>query len=256
MKKTVASLIKQDISENRLTPIEIALGVDDKGRTTAKKLYEFLELNPSNYSKWAKRNIENNEFAEENLDYWPFVLNDECGGQATKDYKLTASFAKKLCMTSKSPNGELARNYFVKIEDKLKQVALKPYQGLSKEIQAIFALDQRTMEIDNRITKLENNMPLFNIECKELQGIIRKKGIEVLGGYKSPAYCDNSLRGRVYADIQKQLKREFGVRRYEAIKRSQLETARKIVEEYRLPIVLADEIRLANSQMRIQESVI
>ena len=32
------------------TPIEIALGIDEKGMTTAKKLYEFLELNAGNYA--------------------------------------------------------------------------------------------------------------------------------------------------------------------------------------------------------------
>lgn len=31
---------------SHLTPIEIALGVDGNGMTTAKRLYEFLELNP------------------------------------------------------------------------------------------------------------------------------------------------------------------------------------------------------------------
>lgn len=50
------------------TPIEIALGVDENGMTTASKLYSFLELNPSNYSKWCKTNITENEFAEENGD--------------------------------------------------------------------------------------------------------------------------------------------------------------------------------------------
>ncbi len=52
------------------TPIEIALGVDENGMTTAKRLYEFLELNPSNYSKWYKTNITENEFAIENEDYF------------------------------------------------------------------------------------------------------------------------------------------------------------------------------------------
>lgn len=28
------------------TPIEIALGIDENGMTTARKLYAFLELNP------------------------------------------------------------------------------------------------------------------------------------------------------------------------------------------------------------------
>ena len=50
------------------TPIEIALGIDEKGYTTSKKLYEFLELNPANYSRWCNRNIVNNVFAEEGVE--------------------------------------------------------------------------------------------------------------------------------------------------------------------------------------------
>ena len=60
-----------------LTPIEIALGVDENGMTTAKRLYEFLELDMSNYAKWFRRNILENDFAEENTDYWVFVPKDE-----------------------------------------------------------------------------------------------------------------------------------------------------------------------------------
>lgn len=33
------------------TPIEIALGIDEEGMTTARKLYAFLELDSSNYSR-------------------------------------------------------------------------------------------------------------------------------------------------------------------------------------------------------------
>lgn len=52
------NLLNQPMSDtSNLTPIEIALGIYENGMTTAKKLYEFLELNPSNYSKWYKTNI-------------------------------------------------------------------------------------------------------------------------------------------------------------------------------------------------------
>lgn len=92
-------------------------------------------------------------------------------------------------------------------------------------------------------------MPLFNVECKELQALVRKIGTRTLGGYGSPAYKDNSLRGKVYADIQHQLKRQFGVSRYEAIKRSQLNSAKEIVSKYTAPIVLKDEITSINNQI-------
>lgn len=106
------------------TPIEIVLGVDNKGMTTATNLYQFLELNPSNYSKWFKKNIAENEFAEENIDFFPFVLQYESltGEKERQDAKLTAGFAKKLSMMQKNKKGENARNYFVGIENGTKKL--------------------------------------------------------------------------------------------------------------------------------------
>lgn len=138
---------------------------------------------------------------------------------------------------------------FDNLEETYFRVKENPYKGLSKEVQAIFAIDKKTQAIENRVDNIENNMPLFNIECKELQALVRKTGIRVLGGYRTPAYKDNSLRGKVYADIQGQLKRQFGVSRYEAIKRMQLETAKEILENYRVPIVLENEIETLNNQV-------
>lgn len=112
------------------TPIEIALGIDEEGMTTARKLYAFLELDSSNYSRWCKSNITGNEFAEENVDYWAFVINDEWGGQATKDYKLTAHFAKKLSVKGNSEKAEEAREYFTRLEEKVKQQVID-YSKLS-----------------------------------------------------------------------------------------------------------------------------
>lgn len=126
-------------SSKMQTPIEIALGVDENGMTTAKKLYEFLEMDSSNYSRWCKSNITGNEFAEENVDYWAFVINDEWGGQATTDYKLTASFAKKLSMKGNGEKAEQARRYFITVEDKAKEMVINRSQ-LSPHMQMFYAI--------------------------------------------------------------------------------------------------------------------
>ncbi|KOY64160.1 ORF6C domain-containing protein [Clostridium sporogenes] len=118
---------------------------------------------------------------------------------------------------------------------------------LSRELQAILMLDNKTIEIEEKVTNLENNIPLFNVECKELQALVRKVGIKVLG-YKTPAYNDRSLRTKVYSDIQGQLRREFGVTRYEAIKRKQLNKAKEILENYTVPVYLKEEIFNINNQ--------
>lgn len=122
------------------TPIEIALDVDEEGRTTAKKLYSWLELNSSNYSKWLKRNILDNQFAETNKDFYSYQSTNEGRGNFAEDYILTADFAKKLAMTTKSLKGEEARDYFIKVEDKLKEVVKDMKSVLSEEDKYILKL--------------------------------------------------------------------------------------------------------------------
>lgn len=108
------------------TPIEIALGIDGQGRTTAKRLYAFLELNATHYSRWCRRCITENDFAEENVDYVVLAIDGENpkGGRPKQDYLLTATFAKKLAMASSSARGEQAREYFIKVEEQLKKIAM------------------------------------------------------------------------------------------------------------------------------------
>lgn len=109
------------VKEKLQTPIEIAIGVDEDGKTTARKLYKFLELNASHFSRWAKTNITENPFAEKGVDYEGFDINVE--GNETVDYYLSATFAKKLSMQGKTERAEQARDYFIAVEDKLKDFA-------------------------------------------------------------------------------------------------------------------------------------
>lgn len=121
--------------------------------TTARKLYAFLELDSSNYSRWCKSNITGNEFAEENVDYWAFVINDEWGGQATKDYKITAHFAKKLSVKGNSEKAEEAREYFTRLEEKVKQQVID-YSKLSPELQMFNQIFQQVAKTELEQKKL------------------------------------------------------------------------------------------------------
>lgn len=138
---------------------------------------------------------------------------------------------------------------YIEAFNKMEQAIKNPYSHLSKEVQAIFALDHKQQQLESEVKELKDGMPLFNIECKEIQAAVKRKGIEILGGKSSPAYKNNSIRCKVYSDIQQQLRREFGVSRYEAIKRSQLPVAHEIVAKYKAPIYLVNEIYLLNQQL-------
>lgn len=156
-------------SKSFQTPIEIALGVDENGMTTASKLYEFLELSPSNYSKWCKTNILENEFAEENVDFIRFVIKYESGVgiKERDDFKLTAHFAKKLSVKGNSAKAEQAREYFTGLEEKVKQKIIDLSQ-LSPQMQLM------NMLVDNMSRQeLEQKRQAKEIESiNETQKII------------------------------------------------------------------------------------
>lgn len=241
------------------TPIEVALGIDENGMTTARALYSFLELRPGNFARWCKANITENQFAEENTDYVRFFLDEETptGGKIQReDYRLTASFAKKLSMMAKSEKGEQARKYFIKVEDGMKELAIR-FQNMSPELRAVLVVDQRVTRVEekadtleDRFNKLEADMPVFTIDARNIQNAVKKKGVEILGGKESNAYKDKSTRTCVYADIQCMLRRNFGVRRYEEIKHKQADIAISLVEEYVPPLILQEKVDMENSQMR------
>lgn len=182
-------------------------------------------------------------------------------GKSNKCYLVTKMGCELLGNKQQGEKGILFTAKYVeafnKMEEHIKGQA-KPLSAMDQlrlQYQVLGEHEEKLNKIDGKIDDLENNMPLFNVECKELQALVRKKGIEVLGGKGSKAYKDNSLRGKVYADIQHELKREFQVTRYEAIKRCQLIKAREIIADYKIPFMLKDEIIKVNNQLGFEEVV-
>lgn len=176
------------------TPIEIALGVDENGMTTARALYDFLELAQGQFSRWAKTNIESNEFYEENKDWWGFDIMSN--GNNCKDYRLTTDFAKHLSMESHSSKGKIARQYFITVEDKAKEIAINRSQ-LSPQMQMFYAIadEQAKMEleqkrqaeqinhVEQRVESIREVVALDTTSWRDDTGnILRKISMELGGG--------------------------------------------------------------------------
>ena len=108
-------------------------------------------------------------------------------------------------------------------------------------------LTERVDKVEDKITSIEEETPLYGCEIEEVQKHVRKKGIEVLGGKDSNADKDGGIRGSVYSDIYKQLKREFGcVATYKSIKRKYLDDVHEFIDTYLLPIALAEVVHDTN----------
>lgn len=106
----------------------------------------------------------------------------------------------------------------------------------------------QSQEVKQEIEDMKDGMPLFKVECDELVSMVKKKVTHILGGYKSNAYNDKSVQQRAYHDIYEQIKREFGVNKISAIKRKDFPLAMQIVEEYKAPMVLIQDINTLNNQ--------
>ena len=168
------------ILKKKQTPIEIAMDIDEEGHTTAKKLYEWLELRPADYSRWIRINITDNVYAENGVDYSALrKKTSEQGGRPTNDYLLSASFAKKLAMKSRSSKGEEAREYFLKVERALVKVATKPMTNAELALwsaQILVDQERKMRELEDRQTGIEDRQ--IGIEDRQIGLEERQIGIE------------------------------------------------------------------------------
>ena len=233
--------------------MELIKIIEREGRqlVSGRKLHEFLEIK-TKYKDWFPRMVEYG--FEEEIDFIKVAQKRATNNLKNPvttviDHAISIDMAKEISMIQRTEKGKIARQYFINCEKKLKEVKkLSPMELMELQFIALKEQKEKIAQVENRVDKLEEDMPLLQIDCKEIQALVRKKGIEALGGYRSIAYNDNSLRGKVYSDIQQQIRREFGVVRYEAIKRSQLEMAKEIIINYKAPLVLENEIKLLNDQ--------
>lgn len=109
-------------------------------------------------------------------------------------------------------------------------------------------LQEKVEAIDKDLQEFKRDLPLLGVECQKITYAKNQKVVPLLGGKDAPAYKNRSIRQKVYTDIDNQLRREFGVNTYKAIKRSQTDLAISIIKEYDLPMVLKNEIDAENAQ--------
>lgn len=159
-----------------LIPVStINLGGDDMQMVDAYTLYEFLELDKSNYSKWVNKAIVKNAYAIEWEDYilWPVSQYE------SNNYILTIDFAKRVAMKSNSKKWEQVREYFINIEKAFKKVISKPKTTLEMLKEAVLEIETKEKQVlllEKTVSKQnETNAQLF-----EMTAMATKTGIKTL----------------------------------------------------------------------------
>lgn len=157
----------------------------------------------------------------------------------------------KLIFQSRKPQAERFSDWVTsEVLPSIRKHGFYMQDGLSREVQAIFHLDRQQQklikeisDINNSVTEFKEHMPLFAVECDCLNKEVKKRATECLGGYRSDAYNDKSLRSRVFADIYSEIRRQFGVTSYKGIRRVQYDKAVELVRGHKLPLLLSEDIQ-------------
>jgi len=177
----------------RQTPIEIALQIDGQGMTTARALYEFLDLAPSQFSRWAKKQIEKSIFFFEHKDWEGF--DTMSSGNLCKDYRITVDMAKHLAMSYQNAKGKEARDYFIQVEQNAKKFANNVQPSTQAQLLVLYAQqfanqEKMLMEHDKKITEVQSKVEAVKevlsppeeswreMIIKNITGIAKDTGIE------------------------------------------------------------------------------
>lgn len=114
-----------------------------------------------------------------------------------------------------------------------KKLSTPQMPKLSKELQALFLLDDRTQRQEQRITALENNMVVDYDQQLSLKNAVNHVVVEALGGKNAPAYGDSHVRGMVYCEINKDIQMLFRVSSRNNIPRKRFDEAVEYIQRWK-----------------------
>ena len=196
------------------------------------------------------------------------AVSDHCKGVTKRDTPTSSGVQSmsyigegdlyRLIMKSKLPSAEKFESWVM--DEVLPSIRSTGYyvkplttaEQIKLIAQGNMELGERVDKVEDKLSNLENDTPLYGCEIDEVQKHVRKKGVEDLGGKGSEAYRDGSVRSQVYSDIYNQLKREYGcVSSYKSIKRKYVDAVHVFIDRYEPPTALSEQIRDCNAQVRI-----
>lgn len=135
--------------------------------------------------------------------------------------------------------------YVTKFEE-MEQQLTNPYQNLSTEMKALLMHDEKLVVIDNRVSKLENEMTIDYGQKKALRDIGNKRVMEELGGKHTMAYKHFSKTA--FSEIWKHYKNCMNINSYENTPVKEFERGKEILRAWQPSKELGYAIIGANTQ--------
>lgn len=150
--------------------------------------------------------------------------------QVQIDHIIKLDMAKHIAMIQRTPEGMEIRQKLIDLE---KNVSVNQFAGLSKELQAILVIDQRTMKQEQRISALENTMTIDYNQQRVLKRVVNTVVINALGGMDSPAYKSRSVSQNLFMECNRDIQDWFNVNSRNNVPKKRFDEAVEYIKKWR-----------------------
>lgn len=122
------------------------------------------------------------------------------------------------------------------------------FDSLSPELKAIFITDAKVQQLDSRVEHLENRTTIDYGQQRKLRKAGNARIVGLLGGKKSVAYKNSSLRNKTYQAMWNDYQDFFGINSYSNTFTKDFDRGLQYVPHWTPPNNLMREIEEANGQ--------
>lgn len=123
--------------------------------------------------------------------------------------------------------------------------------GISDIGKSIMELASGLQNHEDRLSTMEDTMRVNGIQEKKVTELVNYIIVSTLGGKKSNAYKNKSIRGKAYAEINKRIKDRYGVPRRAELPAKDYDSAMAFIENWTPDYELRLMIKEANDQTHL-----
>lgn len=104
---------------------------------------------------------------------------------------------------------------------------------------------------EDRLSNMEDTMRINGVQEKKLTDNVNKVVVVILGGKKSNAHQDKSIRSKAYSEINKRIKDKFGIPRRGELPAKDYQDAIQLIDDWSPDFQLKEEIKSTNNQLQL-----
>lgn len=175
-------------------------------------------------------------------------------GRKQSTYVINESGLYNVILRSDKPEAKPFRKWVTsEVLPSIRKTGSYTMPKLSKEMQALFLLDDRTQKQEARLTALENTMTVDYSQQQTLKKAVGRVVVEALGGKAAPAYNDPHVRGKLFSECNRDVQDWFRVNSVCNVPRKDFTQAVEYIQRWKPSTNSVMLIQQTNAQTSLYE---